>query len=1276
MRGVPNLYDDGAPLGVPSMLAACATLSELRLAARSLSETTLATPLSPVFDTLALYPDQREIIDQLCNELGVSTLGELLESADLNRRLVARLSRQKLRRFVQGLGSWLADEVIGARLRKPAPLPAALPVPGALFPGRPDSRRALERWADERAVLDCANTCLDDLPDAVFSAQTRVFRSGDRTVAWCFEPRFAPDPNGELLRQQLWGWLEAEASAVSDARARGPFRPPAPADPALNDVFQRLSTARAPLDVPFPARPRPIKARIEARGDPLSVHLQLSTRESLNGQPWTQRPRVEVTLPRSGPPEAFCTCRHASCPHAAVAFDLLMAEVSGGSELATTLAGELAAPLWRKALAVTSARSNFKPQVPQELRFVVSLHRKQVRLDIIAHKLGKRGPLDNGRHVPPRRALGYPNLSPADRRTLEQLALYEPEIDYTEGDVHFLAEAVLSLEGHPRVVLADERADRAPRAVAVRTARAALELEETPQGLRPRFSVGGVPIDFEACVLVPRNHDRLLLVPARDVLWLAVIDDATLAFMGGVSKYQAAFPAEAHEALLERLGTLKGLDAVLPEALAGAEVTPSPKCVVRVEPSGSEGLFLVVRVRPAEGAEPALPGAGQTRATFRRDGKRFFSTRALEAERPLADALVAQLELPPRADYSWEVLDAHRTIALIDRLEGLARAGLDVEWPASRWRLSRAAQTKDVKVKISRKRDWFGLDGEVEVDGERVELAVLLDSVRRRRRWIRLKERQWLRLSQDLIDKLQSLSHVASEGEDGLEVTWAALPALESLEGQLEQLSVATEFSQMLTRVREAGRLEPQLPEGLNATLRDYQLQGFQWLSRLAAWGAGACLADDMGLGKTVQALALLLSRSKLGPALVVAPTSVLFNWREEAARFAPALKVHEYHTADRAELLGKLGPDDVVLTSWALLARDAEGFAAREFSTLVLDEAQAIKNAATQRAKAARALKASFKVALSGTPLENHLGELWSLYRVVLPGLFGSQEQFRARFAGPIERDKNEAARQALAAVVRPFLLRRNKSEVAKELPPRTEVALHVELSEAERKLYDDARLAAVADLKSSGGGPHEHKRFQALAALTRLRQIACHPRLYDEHWTGPASKLSRLMELLTDLREAGHRALVFSQFTSHLALVRDAVTAAGFRFQYLDGSTPLAQRQERVEAFQRGEGELFLISLKAGGMGLNLTAADYVVHLDPWWNPAVEDQATDRAHRIGQDKPVTVYRLIAQGTVEEGIVSLHAEKRDLVAGVLDGSGTAGALSTEDLVALIRGGA
>ena len=419
---------------------------------------------------------------------------------------------------------------------------------------------------------------------------------------------------------------------------------------------------------------------------------------------------------------------------------------------------------------------------------------------------------------------------------------------------------------------------------------------------------------------------------------------------------------------------------------------------------------------------------------------------------------------------------------------------------------------------------------------------------------------------------------------------------------------------------------------------------------------------------------AVLLDRAGRGPALVLAPTSVALNWVSELARFAPRLQPVMYaEQGDRADCLKKLKKNDVLIVSYGLLVRDADALGATTFATLVIDEAQALKNPNTQRAKAARSLDAGFRIALSGTPFENHLGELWSLFSTVFPGLLGSLEQFRERYAIPIEGSGDPNARAALARVLRPFLLRRTKAEVASELPSRTEIQVPVALSTEESQLYDDARMAAVAELSRQGKGiRNEQQRFAVLAALTRLRLLASHPRLYDPRSTVASSKMRRLLELLDELRREGHRVLVFSQFTSHLALVREELDKAGFATTYLDGSTPAKTRATLIDAFQNGHGDVFLISLKAGGTGINLTAADNVIHLDPWWNPAVEDQATDRAHRIGQTKPVTVYRLITHGTIEEKILAMHGDKRSLVASVLDGTNAAAKVTTQDLLALL----
>lgn len=362
-----------------------------------------------------------------------------------------------------------------------------------------------------------------------------------------------------------------------------------------------------------------------------------------------------------------------------------------------------------------------------------------------------------------------------------------------------------------------------------------------------------------------------------------------------------------------------------------------------------------------------------------------------------------------------------------------------------------------------------------------------------------------------------------------------------------------------------------------------------------------------------------------------------------------------------------------MLVTSYGLLHQEADRLAAVSWRMVVLDEAQAIKNAETRRAQASQRLQAAFRVALTGTPIENYLDELWSLFNIVNPGLLGSQESFQRRFVTPIERDRDPAARDALRALIRPFILRRTKSAVLSELPPRTEMTIEVDLAEDERAFYEALRRKALESIEGLGGSAPGQRRIHILAEIMRLRRACCHPGLVDPSTTLPGAKLGVFLDLVQELIRNHHKALVFSQFVGQLDRVRAALDALAIRYQYLDGSTPAKERERAVAAFQAGEGAVFLISLRAGGLGLNLTAADYVIHLDPWWNPAVEDQASDRAHRIGQQRPVTVYRLIVDECIEQKILRLHKDKRDLAADILEGSEVSGRLSEEALLDLLR---
>jgi len=451
---------------------------------------------------------------------------------------------------------------------------------------------------------------------------------------------------------------------------------------------------------------------------------------------------------------------------------------------------------------------------------------------------------------------------------------------------------------------------------------------------------------------------------------------------------------------------------------------------------------------------------------------------------------------------------------------------------------------------------------------------------------------------------------------------------------------------------------EASLPAGLRGALRSYQRRGADWLAFLRDAGLGGLLADDMGLGKTVQALSAVRGRT-----LVVCPTSVLANWTEEAARFRPDLTVRTYHGSGR-----RLDPAaDMTITSYALLRLDADPLSAVDWDTVILDEAQAIKNPDSQVARAAFGLRAGFRLALTGTPVENRLDELWSLMHFANPGLLGGLSDFSERCARPISEGDAEAT-ERLRARIRPFVLRRLKREVAPELPPRTEVVLHNELTEDERAVYDAVRAATREEVvrKLAAGG----SVFAALEALLRLRQAACHAGLLPGREDRTSSKVELLVDTLATVSAEGHRALVFSQWTALLDRIEPHLVRQGLAFERLDGST--VDRAGVVARFQADDGPpVLLVSLRAGGTGLNLTAADHVFLVDPWWNPAVEEQAADRTHRIGQDRPVVIHRIVSVDTVEERIRALQERKRELANAIVAPGEVAG-LTRDDLMALL----
>ncbi len=819
--------------------------------------------------------------------------------------------------------------------------------------------------------------------------------------------------------------------------------------------------------------------------------------------------------------------------------------------------------------------------------------------------------------------------------------------------------AIRALVDHPRVCHSDRPKER----IRVRRARLTAAAVPADGGVRLELRVGDRAmgtegVEFIGQTVIVRSVEEWLVVPMSTRL---------TRFVHTIHRYPTVLPEESWDGLLRVLPQLQPeLQLMLPEDLRGAEQAPDERVVVRLEPL-DPGIRVQLLAQPLPGG-PAWPaGDGPTHALGTNTGKRVFVPRDLEREREEAERLRKALSLGSNLEgpQTYRLDAVEGALEVVASLRDQPQGSVRVEWPKDdEWWVASAGDT-GLRVSVNRAAEWFNVTGTVTLDdGREIPLAALLASIREGKRFVRIGPGQFARIEDSLREKLQDAAEAIFEHGGELGVGVAGLMAIESL---LDRDSEdAAEWIQIVKRAREAENTEPDLPESLNVTLRDYQREGFAWLSRLSSWGAGGCLADEMGLGKTVQALAMLVSRAEHGPSLVVAPTSVALNWIKETARFAPSLTTHFFHGPDRASILSELGPGHLLVTSWDVMARDAELLAEHNFQVLVLDEAQAIKNVRTKRAKAARLLKAEWRVALTGTPIENHLGELWSLFHVISPGLLGPWEHFRDTYARPIERRGDRAKREALARRVRPFLLRRTKKEVAPELPARTEVVRPVDMGDRERKFYEAARREAVESIAG-------HKdRMKVLAQITRLRRLACNPRLLDNTSTVPSAKLDTFLELIDEILPAGHRALVFSQFTTHLALIREALDARRINTLYLDGSTRPKDRASLVDEWQNGDDPLFLISLKAGGTGLNLTGADYVIHLDPWWNPAAEDQASDRAHRIGQTRPVTIVRLVSQGTIEESVLKLHDKKRDLVASILTGTNAAGKMTLNDLIGLV----
>ena len=719
----------------------------------------------------------------------------------------------------------------------------------------------------------------------------------------------------------------------------------------------------------------------------------------------------------------------------------------------------------------------------------------------------------------------------------------------------------------------------------------------------------------------------------------------------------------------------------LPAELAYQDVAeaPRPRLVVRLAKGQKPGARLGCHLSFDYGG--IYVQAGQIGRGILQPDRRRFLRRDPEVERAAA-ARLFELGVRKPSDYTSAMTGT--TMDLSPRwlprvVTTLLQEGWHVEAEGRRYRRAGAFH-----IEVASGIDWFELHGTVDFDGAAANLPELLAALRRGESTVRLGDGTYGVLPEEWLRRYAPLAGLGTARGAELRFTRAQVGLLDVLIAAQPEVNVDETFARSREELRRFEGIEPApAPAGFVGELRPYQRHGLGWLYFLERFGFGGCLADDMGLGKTIMVLALLEERrqrraqtppspDRPGPSLAVVPRSLVFNWKQEAARFTPKLRILDHTGGDRLAPGEHFDEYDLVITTYGTLRRDAAELAETRLDYAILDEAQAIKNAGTDSAKAARLLCADHRLALSGTPVENHLGELWSLFEFLNPGMLGTAAAFQTEGAGL--RNPDAATRRQLARALRPFILRRTKEQVARDLPPKLEQTLTCELEPTQRALYEELRRhyrqSLLGRLEREG---LERIKIHVLEALLRLRQAACHPGLIDPKRVAEGSaKLDALLPQLAEVVDEGHKALVFSQFVSLLSIVRDRLQREGITYEYLDGQT--RDRAARVERFQTdGRCPLFLISLRAGGLGLNLTAADYVFLLDPWWNPAVEAQAIDRTHRIGQTRQVFAYRLIARDTVEEKILELQRHKRELADAIVGGDGSPlRSLTREDLELLL----
>lgn len=778
------------------------------------------------------------------------------------------------------------------------------------------------------------------------------------------------------------------------------------------------------------------------------------------------------------------------------------------------------------------------------------------------------------------------------------------------------------------------------------------------------------------------GHKKHTVIYEYDALYSIVTTNALQRDILDKFCNQQTFPVSAAAALKKMTENLKGIIDVTDNLEVELEsvVQSEGKIAVRIKPEDSNYKVTLLAAPSCDGKIRCVPGQGSETIYDELDGKIQAIERDFIREYENHTTLNTYIEKEDIAETDSYNEYTIYTLSGLYKLMSFIQDNQEqyfIEWPEGHiLRFRGTIKSSDISISVKSEEKWFEVEGDIAINGKKMSLQELLKQYRLSDdgEFIKISNEEYVKMSDTIRKRLAMLDALPSTSSSAIKVPKIQISALAKT---IENIRQKTDegYEQLQKRLEAAYRINPEVPKDLRATLRDYQREGYIWMKRLDAWGAGACLADDMGLGKTLQALAFLLSKAEEGASLVVAPKSVVPNWVTEAARFAPNLNVTVLNeSGNRRKVINEAKANDLIICTYGVLTTESAALASKEWNVVCLDEAQQIKNKSAIATQAALRLKAASRLALTGTPLQNNVSEMWPLFQFINPGLLGTWTKFRAQF---VKTDLIEEVKYLLKDMTQPFILRRTKESVLDELPDKTINTYSIELTNEEQQVYEEMRRLAEVKFKKEKSRAEQREasglKMNFFDELTKLRLASCSMQLVDSAWSLPSSKVAALIEIVSELTIIPtNNIIIFSQFTSFLAIIRKELEKNKMQYLYLDGSTPTDKRRKMVEEFQEGKCNIFMLSMKAGGLGINLTAANHVIILDPWWNPAIENQAMDRAYRIGQKRCVSVIRLISKNTIEEKIIRMHEKKQHLSDDILEGTEETHKLTYDDIIDMV----